>query len=136
MTAEQRLPAIERVITQTQIDRYATASGDFNPIHIDKKVGEASQFGSTIAHGMMVAAAISEMMTQAFGAHWAEAGRLKIRFKAPVLPGDAVTASGRAAGVDDEAGGRRIRCSVVVKKQTGEEVIAGEASVVVPMERM
>ena len=41
-----------------------------------------------------------------------------------------------AVGPVANFGGQQIRCSVVVKKQTGEEVIAGEASVVVPMERM
>ena len=59
MTAEQRLPAIERVITQTQIDRYATASGDFNPIHIDAAFAATTPMGGTIAHGMLVLALIA-----------------------------------------------------------------------------
>ena len=85
------LPTIERLVTQGQIERYAEASGDFNPIHVDKDYAAKSQFGSTIAHGMMIAASISEMMTLAFKEDWLNRGRLKIRFRAPVFPGDTVT---------------------------------------------
>ena len=61
------LPTIEKVVTQVQIEKYARASGDFNPIHVDREFAESSRFGGTIAHGMMVAATISEMMAAAFG---------------------------------------------------------------------
>ena len=66
------LPTIEKVVTQDQIEKYAHASGDFNPIHIDHEFAATTQFGGTIAHGMMVAATISEMMAAAFGRNWPE----------------------------------------------------------------
>ena len=127
------LPAIEKAITQDQIEEYAAASGDFNPIHVDHEFAATSQFGSTISHGMLVAASISEMMTQAFGEMWSNSGRMKIRFRAPVYPGDRVSTFGKVKSMRDEDRGRRVLCSVGAQKESGEAAISGEASVLVPM---
>ena len=125
------LPTIERQVTQCQIERYAEASGDFNPIHVDKDHAAKSQFGSTIAHGMMIAASISEMMTLAFKEDWLNRGRLKIRFRAPVFPGDNVTTSGRVRSVKESTGGTEVACSVEIRRQNGEAAITGDASVII-----
>ena len=123
------LPAVEREIDQTRIALYAEASGDFNPIHVDREYAESTQFGSTIAHGMMVAAIVSETMATAFGRGWAEDGRMKLRFRAPVYPGDTVTAFGEVKRVRDDDGVSETVCSVGVRRQTGEIAISGEATV-------
>ena len=123
------LPTIEKVITQEQIEKYACASGDFNPIHIDREFAESTQFGGTIAHGMMVAATISEMMAAAFGRDWPESGGMKIRFRSPVKPGQRITTQGSVRRVDVSDGVRRVACSVSVVKDDGETAIAGQAEV-------
>ena len=125
------LPAVEKRITQDMIASYAAASGDYNPIHIDPEFASTSRFGGTIAHGMLVAAAISQAMTAAFREHWLEAGRLKLRFKAPVRPGDTVTSFGQVKRVNDRDGLRELVCSVGVRKQDGEVAVAGEAAVTI-----
>ena len=127
------LTAVDKRVTQEQIVRYAEASGDFNPIHVDHEFAAASQFGETIAHGMMIAASISEMMSLAFHEAWAANGRLKLRFRAPVRSGDSVTASGTVKRVSEGDGVREIACDVQVLRQTGEAAITGDASVTVPM---
>lgn len=123
------LPTIERVVTQDQIEKYARASGDFNPIHIDHEFAASTQFGGTIAHGMMVAATISEMMTAAFGRNWAESGSMKIRFRSPVKPGQRITTQGSVRRVDAAEGIKRVSCTVSVVKDDGETAIAGQAEV-------
>ena len=123
------LPTVERGIDQTRIELYAKASGDFNPIHVDREYAAGTQFGSTIAHGMMVAAIVSEAMAIAFGRLWAEGGRMRLRFKAPVYPGDTVTAFGEVKRIDDQGGVSEIVCSVGVRRQTGEVAITGDATV-------
>ena len=125
------LPTIERFVTQEGIERYAEASGDFNPIHVDREFAAGSQFGSTIAHGMMVAAYISELMSAAFKERWLQGGRLKLRFRSPVRPGDTVTAFGRVRKIQDRDGARQVTCSVGVVKQDGEDAITGDATVTI-----
>ena len=123
------LPSVRRLITQERIEQYAAASGDFNPIHVDHEFAANSQFGSTIAHGMMIAATISEMMTAAFPNSWASSGRLKLRFRAPVLPGEVVETNGRVKSVREDGNDSIVTCAVEVRKPDGQPAIAGEASV-------
>ena len=129
MNAGEELPTVEKRITQAQIERYAAASGDFNPIHVDSDFAATSHFGGTIAHGMMIAATISEAMTGAFKRDWLTGGRLKIRFKAPVYPGDTVTAFGQVKSIRERNGKSEVVCSVGVRRQDGETAITGEAAV-------
>ena len=135
MKVGDRLPVVEKGVTQEHVERYARASGDFNPIHMDSDFAAGSQFGTRIAHGMMVAAAISEMMTTAFGGEWLNTGRMKIRFKSPVYPGDRITAVGRVKSIRKTAGGSEIACAVEITRGTGEVAITGDAIVTVSTDR-
>jgi 3-hydroxybutyryl-CoA dehydratase len=117
-------PVLKR-ITQEKINRYAVAGGDGNPLHTDPEFAARTMFEGTIAHGMLVLAYLSEMLTAAFGPAWLSSGRLKVRFKAPARPGDAVSAVGRV--VRAEAG--RTVCQVECRNQRDEVLVSGEAEV-------
>jgi 3-hydroxybutyryl-CoA dehydratase len=119
------LPAVTKSLTQQKIDRYADASGDHNPLHVDAAYAATTQFGGTIAHGMLVLAYLSEMMTASFGASWAGSGGLKARFRGAARPGDTVTAAGRVIKTD----GEKVVCEVGCRNQNDEMLISGEASV-------
>jgi 3-hydroxybutyryl-CoA dehydratase len=119
------LPPVTRHLTQAQIARYADASGDHNPLHIDPAFAATTQFGGTIAHGMLVLAFVSEMLTAAFGQAWLDSGRLKVRFRAPARPGDTVTATGSVTKVD----GTRSVCDIECRNGSGEMLIDGSAEV-------
>ena len=82
-------------ITQENINLYAEASGDFNPIHIDESFAARTPLGGTIAHGMLSLAYVSEMMTSAFGQNWLSEGKLRAKFKEPARPGDTLTINGK-----------------------------------------
>ena len=118
-------------ITSEQILLSAEASGDFNPIHINTKFAEDSQFGRNIAHGMMIAASISESMSLTFGPSWHDSGKVKIRFRSPAYPGDTVTASGQIKKILPLDEGTERRCSVSVTNQAGEAIISGTSSVII-----
>ena len=129
MNIGEALPTVEKTVDQARIEMYAQASGDFNPIHVDEDFAAQTQFGGTIAHGMMIAATISEMMSAAFGTDWARSGKMKIRFRSPVKPGQRVTARGSVRSIAESESGRRITCSVSVDKDDGETAIAGTTEV-------
>ena len=129
LSEEMNLPEIKKVITQQNINLYAEASQDFNPIHIDEDFAKKTPFGGTIAHGMLILAYISQMMTAAFGRSWLAGGKLDVRFKAPVRPGDTITVSGKIRKLDYKEGQIFINCDVLCSNQKGESVIMGEAKV-------
>ena len=123
------LPGLEKQVSQEKINRYASVSKDFNPIHIDEDYARKTSMCGTIAHGMMVLAYISQMMTAAFGRHWLTGGQLNIRFKAPARPGDIITVSGRIRHVEKDPEQNLVDCDVLCQNQAGESLITGEARV-------
>ncbi len=131
MQVGAELRSITRKVEQATISAYAEASGDFNPIHLDEEFARATRFGGTIAHGMMIAAMLSELMATEFAGDWANSGQLKIRFRSPVKPGDTVTAHGEVSRVREVAEGTKFTCSVGIRTGKGESAITGNATVVV-----
>ncbi len=123
------LPSLSKKVTQTQIAAYAKASGDHNPLHLDEAFARTTTFGGTIAHGMLGLAFINQMLAQAFGEAWPASGRLKVRFKAPVYPGDEVSIEGAVARVQADGTGQQVECQVTLKNAKGEEVVTGTATV-------
>jgi acyl dehydratase len=126
------LPTAQHTITQDKINMYARASGDYNPIHVNEDFASKTLLGGTIAHGMLVLAYISGMMTTAFGQSWLNRGRLSVRFREPVRPGDVVIASGKIVKIENGEAGRLVICEVLCANQKGETVINGEARVNFP----
>ena len=138
MQVGDALPTIEKTITQRQIERYADAAGDHNPIHLDATFATGAEFGGatldgTIAHGMMILASISEMLTVAFGEDWLRSGSLKVRFRGPVYPGETVTAFGSVKRVNAVDGANELTCAVGVRKDNGDISISGDAVVKMPV---
>lgn len=119
------LASISKRVTQEQLVAYANASGDHNPLHLDPEFAAKTQFGGTIAHGMLILAFVSEMLTATFGRAWPERGRMKVRFRGPARPGDQVTATGKVIRVD----GRTITCEIVCTNNAGDVLVSGEAGV-------
>ena len=131
MKIDRNLPVIKKVVTQSQINQYAQASGDFNPVHIDSEFASTTDFGGTIAHGMLILAFLSQMMTIAFKEMWVNGGRLKIRFKSPVYPGDTVTTFGKYKESKTDEEGERLFYSIGCINQNSKDIIVGEASIAI-----
>jgi acyl dehydratase len=62
------IPALStKPITHLQLVCYAGASGDFNPLHTDPKVGEMIGTGGIIAHGMLIMGFVGQMVSDYVG---------------------------------------------------------------------
>ena len=123
------LPTVKKNISQDNINLYAKASGDFNPIHIDADYARKTPLGGTVAHGMLILACVSQMMTNAFGRNWLSGGRLNVRFRAPARPGDVITVSGTIRRMEKGDGFQMIDCDVLCSNQNNEPIITGDAKV-------
>ena len=130
----EKLISIDRTITQSQVQAYANASGDHNPIHLDAEFAAKTPFGTRIAHGMLTLAMVSEMLATAFPDRWASGGTLKVRFRAPVFPGEVIHVSGDIKKVTESDGVHVAEINVSVKKDDGTDVITGQAFVPVNRE--
>ena len=123
------LPEIKRSIIKENINLYAEASEDFNPIHIDEDFARKTPLGGTIAHGMLILAYVSQMMSVAFGRSWLTGGKLDVRFRTPARPGDTITVSGRISRIEKNEAQTLIHCDVLCRNQNGEPVITGATRV-------
>jgi acyl dehydratase len=97
-------PAARRVyrITEDQPARYAAASGDHNPIHLDPEFARSVGLPGVIVHGMCTLGVASRLIVaHACGGDATRLARLAVRFARPVLPGQEVTVRLWAAGRQD-----------------------------------
>lgn len=100
--AEEPTPAPNYVFTavqtvdENQTYRYAEASGDHNPIHIDPEFARnAAGLPGIILHGMATMAFASKAILDAVaGGDPARLRRIKVRFSKPVFPGETLTTRG------------------------------------------
>jgi acyl dehydratase len=99
---------------------YAGASGDFNPIHVDPRVGRAAGLGGAILQGMCTYAWAAEACVAYLGDP-ARLARLRVRFARPVKVGDVVTFEGRCAAIEDGI----VRIELTARNQDGEDVLKG-----------
>jgi acyl dehydratase len=116
----QTLPSLTKQVTVEQIRKYAEASGDRNPIHLDETFARAAGLPGVIAHGMLTMAFANQMVTDWLGDRRLLT-RLQGRFAGMVLPGDQVTCSGTVATKDEAT--RRIVIHLAVQNQRGEKVL-------------
>jgi 3-hydroxybutyryl-CoA dehydratase len=116
-------------ITQENINLYAEASGDFNPIHIDESFAAKTPLGGTIAHGMLSLVYVSEMMTSVFGQNWLSVGKLRAKFKEPARPGDTLTINGKITCLEQKDDVSYANCNFECLNQKGEMIVTGETIV-------
>ena len=117
------------IIEQTQINKYAAASGDDTPIHLDQDFAQKSNFGGIVAHGMLVLAQISELLTSIFGINWINNGYLDVRFRRPVFVKDSIQSIIEITSIESINDKNEINCKVSCVKNNDESVIVGTAKI-------
>ena len=80
--------------------RYAGASGDFNPIHVDEEFARQVGLPGRILHGLWTMAQVARAQTQAAGGPHA-LRRLDVQFRGMGLPERELTVSGTVREVRD-----------------------------------
>jgi acyl dehydratase len=80
--------------------RYAGASGDFNPIHIDDDFAREVGLPGKILHGLWTMAQVARAQTEAAGGPHA-LKRLSVTFRGMALPEREITVTGTVDRVED-----------------------------------
>lgn len=79
-------------VSEDQAVRYAEASGDHNPIHLDDEVARAARLPGVILHGMCtMALAARGAVDELAGGDPTRVKRIAVRFNKPVFPGQTLT---------------------------------------------
>ena len=80
--------------------RYAGASGDFNPIHIDEEFARGVGLPGRILHGLWTMAQVARAHTDAGGGP-ASLRRLSVQFRGMGVMGEEIVVSGAVRTVED-----------------------------------
>jgi acyl dehydratase len=81
--------------------RYAGASGDFNPIHIDKEFAQMVGLPSNILHGLYGMAQVARAAQDAAGGDPRRVRRLAVQFRGMGFPEQEIVVSGSVTSVAD-----------------------------------
>jgi acyl dehydratase len=81
--------------------RYAGASGDFNPIHIDPEFAKAVGLPNTILHGLYMMGLVARASAEAAGGDPRSLKRLSVEFRGMGAPETEIAVTGTVRSVED-----------------------------------
>jgi acyl dehydratase len=117
MKAGEGLPELRVTPDKYLPHRYAGASGDFNPIHIDPEFAKAVGLPGNILHGLYTMAQVARAHTEAAGGDPRALKRLSVQFRGMGAPEQEIVVTATVKEADDgrvltetvaEQGGNRI----------------------------
>jgi acyl dehydratase len=113
-----RIPELKVTPDKYLPHRYAGASGDFNPIHIDSEFAKAVGLPRNILHGLWMMAQVARCAAQLADGDPRALKRLSVQFRGMGFPEQELVVSGT---VKEASGGRVVIDTVAA--QGGNQVI-------------
>lgn len=119
-------------VTEDRIQRFAEASDDFNPLHMDEAYAAKTAYRGRIAHGLLSASFGSAVVGTILPGAGAIFLGQTLTFHRPVKIGDTVVARVTVAEIDEESARVTLACGGYVD---GVLIMEGEALVRAPRRR-
>ena len=116
---------IIRTITEKDVELFADAIGDHNPIHMDQAYAEKTRFNGRIVHGAYSIGLISGVLGNVLPGHGTIYLSHEVKFLAPVRIGDTLTVKVEVMEILPEK--NRVRFRTTCVNQDGKEVVDGMA---------
>jgi 3-hydroxybutyryl-CoA dehydratase len=116
---------ISKTISESDIELFARATGDFNPIHLDQAYAEQTSFKGRIAHGLLSVGLLSAVLGNILPGYGTIYLSQEVKFLAPVRIGDTLTAQVEVIELIPEK--NRAKFKTTCTNQDGKEVVDGIA---------
>ncbi len=116
---------IVKPITEGDIELFAKATGDFNPVHLDQAYAEKTMFKGRIAHGLLSVGFFSTILGNILPGHGTIYLSQEAKFLAPVRIGDTITAKVEVLELVMEKNRAKFRTTCI--NQEGKLVVDGIA---------
>ena len=116
-------------ISRQTLARFAGASGDHNPMHIDLDAAKSVGLTDVFAHGMLSMAYLGRLLT-----NWVPQERIRsyrVRFAAITPVHAEPTCTGRVTQIDDVDGERRATVQLTVTLEDGSTTLTGDAIIAI-----
>jgi acyl dehydratase len=116
-----------RKVTERDIELFTDLTGDRNPLHYDAEAASRSRFGSIIVQGGVTSGLLNALVAEDLPGPGSVFLHVDWSFRAPVRPGDEITAEAEVLDVRDD----KPICTLqtVITNQDGTVVLDGKALV-------
>jgi acyl dehydratase len=121
-------------VEERDIQLFAVASGDANPVHLDAAYAAGTPFGERIAHGMLTGAIVSAALAMILPGPGTIYLGQSLRFRLPVKIGDTVTVTLTVAEKRDKR--QQVTLGCEARNQHDKVVASGTAEVMAPADKL
>jgi len=115
------------MVSARDIELFTELTGDRNPLHYDEKLAERSRFGGLIVQGGVTSGLLNAVVAEDLPGPGSVFLHVDWSFRAPVRPGDAITAEVEVLEVRADKPIARLRTTIT--NQDGTVVLDGDALV-------
>ncbi|HYX88527.1 MAG TPA: MaoC family dehydratase [Gaiellaceae bacterium] len=116
-----------RTVSVRDIELFSELTGDRNPLHYDEQLARASRFGGLIVQGGVTSGLLNAVVAEDLPGPGSVFLHVDWSFKAPVRPGDEITAEVEVLQAREDKPITRLRTTV--ENQDGAVVLDGTALV-------
>ena len=116
-----------RTISTRDIELFTELTGDRNPLHYDQRAAASSRFGGIIVQGGVTSGLLNAVVAEELPGPGSVFLHVDWHFKAPVRPGDEITAEVEVLEAREDKPLTRLRTSIT--NQEGTIVLDGTALV-------
>jgi acyl dehydratase len=116
-----------RVVRERDIELFTELTGDRNPLHYDSEAASASRFGGIIVQGGVTSGLLNAVVAEDLPGPGTVFLHVDWDFKAPVHPGEEITAEVEVLEAREDKPLTRLRTTIT--KQDGTIVLDGSALV-------
>ncbi|MDX6301040.1 MAG: hypothetical protein QOF53_2254 [Nocardioidaceae bacterium] len=116
-----------RTVTSRDIELFSEISGDRNPLHYDEALAARSRFGGLVVQGGVTSGLLNALVAEQLPGPGSVFLEVAWHFRAPVRPGDVITAEAVVLGVREDKPVTTLATSVT--NQDGVTVLDGSAVV-------
>ncbi len=102
LNAGEEIPELRVTPDKYLPHRYAGASGDFNPIHIDREFATQVGLPQNILHGLYSMSQVARAQVAAAGGDPRSLRRLEVQFRGMGVPEVEIVVTGKVASLDGE----------------------------------
>jgi acyl dehydratase len=114
-------------VTARDIELFTELTGDRNPLHYDERAAAASRFGGIIVQGGVTSGLLNALVAEDLPGPGSVFLHVDWSFRAPVRPGDEITAEVEVLETRDDKPISRLRTTIT--RRDGTVVLDGTALV-------
>jgi 3-hydroxybutyryl-CoA dehydratase len=121
--------SMEIVVEDKHIQKFAQATGDFNPLHVNDEYAASTPFKKRIAHGVLLSGIVSGLLGTKLPGLGTVAREMYSKFLKPVYIGDKLNIEAKISEIKEKLN----ICKITFKVKNQDNVLVGKGyAVVIP----